>query len=72
MKQVINSDLSDIMRMEGATYTNKMSNRVGLMNRLTKQLHECDDEDRDHAWVEDGKELKFHLPAINLIPGPNL
>lgn len=42
------------------------------MDRLTKQLRECDDEGRDHAWVEDGEELKFHLPTINLIPGPNL
>lgn len=60
------------MRMEGTTYINKMSNRVGLMDRLTKQLHECDDKNRGHTLVEDGEELKFHLPTINLIPEPNL
>lgn len=55
MKQVINSGLSDITRMEGTTYINKMSYRVGLTDRLTEQLHECDDEDRDHTLAEDGE-----------------
>lgn len=35
------------------------------MDRLTKQLHECDDKGRDHTLVEDGEELKFHLPTYS-------